>query len=252
MRGEETAVRSSKCVVFAGLACAVATGARASVIWEGNSTGSGALSASAEFSVSGGDLVVRLTNTGAGDVLVPTDVLTAVFFDISDSAMSLTRSSAVLGAGSSVFYDPDGQPAGGVVGGEWAYLGGLSGAPGNRAYGISSTGINLFGPGDRFPGPDLQPPTSPDGLQYGILSTYDDTTTGNAAILNSGGLVKDTVVFTLGGVGANFDLGRIRNVFFFYGTAPGEGGYDGHQTPAPGAMALLGIGGLFCMRRRRR
>lgn len=246
-------MRSVKLFVVAGLACAAAvTGAHASVIWEGNGTGSGALSANAEFSLSGGDLVVRLTNTGAGDVLVPTDVLTAVLFDISGSDVALTRTSAVLGAGSSVFYDLDGQPAGGVVGGEWAYRSGLSGAPGNRSYGISSTGLNLFGPGDRFPGPDLAPPTSPDGLQYGILPTFDDTTTGNSAILNSGGLIKDSVVFTLGGAGAGFDLSRITNVFFLYGTAVGEGGYDGHQTPAPGAMALLGIGGLFCMRRRRR
>jgi len=252
MRGEETAVRLSN-VVFAVLACAAATtGASATVIWQGNGTGSGALSASADFSLSGGDLVVRLTNTGAGDVLVPTDVLTAIFFDVSGGGVSLTRESAVLGAGSSVFYDPDGQPAGGVVGGEWAYLSGLSGGPGSRSYGISSTGLSLFGPGDRFPGPDLQPPTSPDGLQYGILSTFDNTSTGNSAILNSGGLIKDTVVFTLSGAGAGFDLNRITNVFFLYGTALGEGGYGGHQTPAPGAMALLGIGGLFCMRRRRR
>lgn len=245
-------MRPSKFVVVGLVCAAVATGARASVTWEGTGTGSQALSASAEFSLSGGDLVVRLTNTGAGDVLVPTDVLTALFFDITGPSMSLTRSSAVLGAGSSVYYDPDGQPAGGVVGGEWAYRSGLSGSPGNRAYGISSTGVNLFGPGDLFPGPDLSPPTSPDGLQYGILSTYDDTTTGNSAILNSGGLIKDTVVFTLGGAGAGFDLNRITNVFFLYGTAIGEAGYNGHQTPAPGAMALLGIGGLFCARRRRR
>jgi hypothetical protein len=131
-------------------------------------------------------------------------------------------------------------------------LGGLSNTPLHHGYGISSTGLNIFGAGDRFPGPDLQPPESPDGLQYGILSAGDDTTTGNSAILNSGGLIKDSVVFTLGGAGAGFDLNRITNVFFFYGTAVGEGGYNGHQTPAPGAVALLGLGGILCVTRRAR
>ena len=54
---------------------------------------------------------------------VETEVLTAVFFSLNDTA--LTPLSAVLSPGSRVFYDndpvPDGQPAGGVVGGEWAY-----------------------------------------------------------------------------------------------------------------------------------
>jgi len=123
-------MRLNKSIVIAvvATAAALASGAHASVIWEGTGTGSAALSATAEFSLSGsGDLVVRLTNTGAGDALVPTDVLTALFFDVTGGGLSLTRTSAVLGAGSSVFYDPDGQPAGGVVGGEWAYLSGLSG-----------------------------------------------------------------------------------------------------------------------------
>jgi MYXO-CTERM domain-containing protein len=243
-------VRSNAFFVVAGLVCALGSASgRASVIWEGSS---GGLSARAEFSLSGGDLVVTLTNTGTGDVLLPVDVLTAILFDVSGSSVSLTRTSAVLGPGSSVFYDSEGQPAGGVVGGEWAYQSGLSGAPGGRSYGISSSGLGLFGPGDRFPGPDLAPPTNPDGLQYGILSASDDTSTGNSGILNSDGLIKNAVVFTLGGAGTDFDLHRITNVFFLYGTAIGEGGYEGHEVPAPGAFALLGLGGLLCMRRRRR
>jgi MYXO-CTERM domain-containing protein len=227
---------------------AMVSAADASVIWMGSG---GSLAAQAEFSLSGSDLVVTLTNTSLADVMVPSDVLTAMFFDISGSAVALTRTSGLLAPGSSVFYDPDGQPAGGVVGGEWAYRGGMTGAPGNRAYGISSTGINLFGPGDLFPGPDLCPPITPDGLQYGILSAGDNTATGNSAILNSGGLIKNSVIFTLGGAGANFDLSRINNVLFFYGTSPGEGSLPGQQTPAPGALALIGLGGALCLRRRR-
>lgn len=88
----------------------------------------GNLSASATFEAQGPDLVVTLSNIG-GDVLAPADVLTALFWDVNGVSLSLTSVSAVLASGSSVVFDPDGQPAGGVVGGEWAYEGGLSGAP---------------------------------------------------------------------------------------------------------------------------
>lgn len=223
----------------------------AGIIFTGTS---GSHAASAEFSVSvSGELVVTLTNTAAADVLVPADILTAVFFNVTGGALTLTRDSAVLGAGSSVIYDPDGQPAGGVVGGEWAFRSGSLniGGPGNRGYGISSTGVGLFGPGDRFPGPDLHPPTSPNGLEYGITSAGDNPATGNGGVTGSGGLIKNAVVFTLGGVGANFDLSRIGNVYFFYGTAIDEGGYDGNLVPTPGALSLLGLAGFAAIRRRR-
>src|SRR5690349_13258057 len=80
-------------------------------------TGSaGSLSASARFENLGGNLVVTLTNTSGNDVLVPADVLTSLFFDIS-TGETLTPVSALLG-GATVFYGPNG---GGNVGGEWAY-----------------------------------------------------------------------------------------------------------------------------------
>ncbi len=230
------------------LAGVCAGSARGAVVFTG--ADNAGKSAMAEFSVNGaGELVVTLTNTSLNDVLVPSDVLTALLFDISGAGVPLTRTSAVLGAGSTVFYDPDGQPAGGVVGGEWAYRGGLIGAPGDRGYGISSTGIGLFGPGDVFPGPDLSPPLSPNGLNYGLLSAGDDPATGNGGVTGSDGLIKNSVVFTLGNAGADFDLGRIGRVQFFYGTAVGEGSIDG--VPTPGSLALLGLAGLLINRRRR-
>jgi MYXO-CTERM domain-containing protein len=233
----------------AAIAAAVcAIGADAQVTFSGSS---GLLSASAEFSVTGaGDLVVELTNTSAADILVPADVLAGVFFNISGAPLSLGRDSALLTPGSLVYFDPDGQPVGGVVGGEYAYRDGLIGAPGNRAYGISSSGFSLFGPSDLFPGPDLAPPTSPDGLQYGMLSAGDDTSTGNSGILGSGGLIKNSVTFTLSGAGIGFDLGRIESVWFQYGTDLSEPGFEGN-VPAPAGAALLGFAGLLAARRRR-
>src|SRR5262249_38071850 len=143
------------------------------------------------------------TNTSDGDVLMPVDVLTAVFFDVSGPALSLTPTSAVLNGGSTVFFgttDP-----GNVVGGEWAYKGGLVGEPAGDHYGISSTGINLFGPGDRFPGNNLQGPDSPDGLQYGITSAGDNPATGNSPVTGDNALIQNSVVFHLSGLPAGFD-----------------------------------------------
>src|SRR5215475_1174814 len=92
----------------------------------------GSLSAMAEFSVvsvpnqASPNLVVTLTNTSKTDVLNPSQVLTAVFFDIAGVG-NLNPVSAVIDVGSSVVYGPS--PAGGNVGGEWAYKSGLVGAP---------------------------------------------------------------------------------------------------------------------------
>jgi hypothetical protein len=234
----------------AGLAAAVQ--ANPAVTFTGNA---GARAAQADFSVSGSNLVVRLTNTATADVMVPSDVLTAVFFDISGPAIGLSRISGVLAAGSQVFYDPDGQPAGGVIGGEWAYLGGLNvGQVAGRRYGISSTGLGVFGPGNLFPGADLKSPASPNGLEYGLLSAGDNPATGNGGVTGSGGLIKNSVVFTLGGVGTDFDLGRIGSVYFLYGTAFGEGAIGGEQVqkiPGAGSALLAGLGLLAASRRRR-
>jgi len=214
------------------------------------STGSGSSlrSASVTFDISGSDLCVTLTNTANTDVMVPIDVLTAVFFDISGGAVALTRTSGMLDGGSVVMYDPDGQPAGSVIGGEWAYKSALVGGPGNRSYGVSSTGLGLFGPGDRFPGADLQSPASPDGLQYGLLSAGDNSATGNGGVTGSGGLIMNSVKFTLGGAGSNFDLSRIHNIWFQYGTDLSEPGFPG--VPEPATLALL-VGGAIMMKRRR-
>src|SRR5262245_31218702 len=200
---------------------------------------SGSLSASADFTLDGGNLSVVLTNTSAADVLVPTQVLTAVFFDIAGVG-ALTPVSALLSDGSTVFYGP--APADGKnVGGEWAYKAGIAGAPGGATEGISSSGLGLFG-GANFNGPDLAGPPSGavNGLQYGLLSAGDNIATGNTGVTGSGGLIKNQVTFMLSGLPANFtpSSSNVQNVFFQYGTALNE---PGISVPAPATISLLGV-----------
>ena len=161
----------------------------APVLFSGSS---GGLSATVSFDIVGSQLQVVLSNTSTGDVLVPTDVLTAVFFNIAGNPL-LTRNSATSG-GPTYLGSTNVSGAGTVVGGEWAYLNGLSQYSANS--GISSSGLGIFGSGDLFPGANLSGPTSPNGAQYGLASAGDNPATGNAGILGEE-LTKSSVNFLL-------------------------------------------------------
>jgi len=236
-------MKTSYVVAAAAVALCAGSVASAAVTFSGSS---GSKAASVSFDVVGSNLIVILTNTSTADVMVPVDVLTGVFFNVGGSTVNFSRLSAVLNAGSFVTNGGTTDP-GNAVGGEWAALNNLSGGPGSRKYGISSSGLGLFGPGDRFPGSDLSPPASPDGLQYGITSAGDNAATGNGGVMTP--LIKNSVKFTLGNA-SGFDLGRIGNVWFQYGTDLSEPGYEGN-IPSPGSLALLGLAGVVAGRRRR-
>jgi hypothetical protein len=209
---------------------------------------SGSLAASATFSFVGSNLQVVLANTSTADVLVPSNVLTAVFFNVAGNP-TLGSVSAVLSAGSTVFFDS--APAGGVVGGEWAYGNSLAGAPGGANQGISSSGFGLFGAAT-FPGSGLDPPAAVDGLNYGITSANDNPATGNAAVTGGFPLIKNSVTFTLSGLPTGFNLADISNVSFQYGTALTEPNVQ--SVPIPPTALLLGSGllGIIALGGRRR
>jgi MYXO-CTERM domain-containing protein len=223
------------------LALAWATPSQA-IVFSGSS---GTLSASADFELSGNTLTVTLTNTSPHDVLVPTDVLTAVFFN---TTTAMTPLSANLN-GSSVFY-------GSIVnnvGEGWQFDQG-TGAHGLNS-GIGASGFNVFGSDPWFFNPG-QPPI--DGLNYGILSAGDNPATGNTGVTGHGPLIKNSVQFLLT-VGSGFSLAELGgHVVFQYGTALSEPNFPGFPpgtVPEPSSLAIAGLGALglvgFGLRRRR-
>jgi len=209
----------------------------------------GDLSAVASFELAGGDLLVILTNTSPHDVMNPSEVLTAVFFNLPGNP-TLSPISAVVAPGSAVWFG--GTEPGGAVGGEWAYRSGLSGAPGGAFQGISSSGLDLFGKFDRFPGANLQGPDSPDGLQYGITSAGDDPNTGNQKVKGSEALVHSSVVFRFGNVPGNLRLSAISAVSFQYGTSLSEPNVPDSKNPEPATLLLVAPALLWAAWRYRR
>lgn len=218
----------------------------------------GTHAASATFDVTGSQLTIVLANTSASDALIPTDILTAVFFNVaSDPTFGkvsvITNGSTYLNGGAI-------SGSGTAVGGEWGYANGLSQYGANT--GVSSTGVGLFGPGSVFPpGTNLSGPADPDGLQYGLTSAGDNLGTGNTPLFKNE-LTKNAVTITLNGLPNSFSLSAISNVTFLYGTSlgdfhytvpggPGTGG-PGGNIPEPQTLALLGLGLLVVGLNRRR
>ena len=230
-----------------------------------NNEGSTLLSASAVFANVAGNLQITLTNTATSDVMRPSDILSALFFDIAGDP-TLTSVSAHLAA--------DGFLSSGTttanpnlnVGGEWAYNANVTSGSvlGGGGQGISSTGLGVFG-GPTFFGPNIAGPVAVNGLQMAIVNAADDPTTGNAPVTGGTLLSGPSVVFTLSGLAADFDpieSGLITNVSFLYGTSLSgpqycTGGNDCGPTPPviaePGTLALFGLGlaGFAYTRRRK-
>jgi hypothetical protein len=229
------------------------------------------LSASVVFEKVGSDLTVLLTNTGP-DAVRPSDVLTTVFFETADLGTP-TLVSALLPAGSSVVFPNASSEMPGVaayvaagdVSGEWAYRQGFAG-PEGTTHGISSTGLGIFGPSDRFGTVNLDGPDAGGGMSYGIVSADDDPASGNPQMTGSRSFIRDEVRFLLSDVPDGFDPAEdITNVWFKYGTdlqeQPRFPGDPRTPTPAfdpiPEPMTMVTLScalawsGVYVRRRRR-
>lgn len=190
-------------------------------------------------------LQIRLSNVGQ-DVLYPDEVLTALFFDLAGDP-PLTPESALVAPGSEVVFDSPGTD---VVGGEWAYWQHTSELPPPLArQGISSTGLDLVGPHDLFPGNNLCGALNPNGMEYGLLSASDDPGTDNHAVTGQFPFIRHEVDLTLSGLPAGFDVTTdVSNVAFWYGT---------DRTPLPEPLTMAGVAlaavsvGAYVRRRHR-
>jgi len=221
---------------------------------------SGPRSAAVTFTaLSGNRLQVQLWNTAIADAMAPGDVLTAVFFNLaSNQALNNTAAgtSALVAPGSVV--TGDSQPPGGDVGGEWAYKQGtLAGV--SQHYGISSTGVNIFGPGDRWNGNDLDPPASPNGVNYGLSTFGDNPNTHNGGLDEP--LIQNSAVFILSGY-SGLIASDVSNIRFQYGTDLSESHFGGTPGTPPGGIVAVPVpagaflfvvgGACLAMVRRRR
>lgn len=234
-----------------------------------NGTSGHSLAASVEFKMlNSTTMTITLTNTStfdptSGNKLVPSDLLTAVFFNMTGTSvpgasnfLSAVAETVVkkTSSGSSSTDDVNVKYPG--QNGGWRYSNNVSnsgsGAP-TQKYGFGTAGFNpsIFGGG----GGGQQ-------LDFGIVNdNYNPATDGNNGI-GTNKLIKNSVTFTLSGLSANFNpLTSITNVRFQYGTGLSEAHFDGSKvttptsaTPEPSSFALMGLGsiGLFWASRRRK
>ncbi len=195
------------------------------------------LSAFAVFDDSLGQNKLKLTLTNTKAASDPSDILTAVFWDYAGSPLSLSLSSATAATVTKYVTTGNGNNAQTTLNTtsnvnlldvssasglqqEWAFastttatgLGGDVRKTGSKAvtehYGLGTAGLGIFqniGGSQQF--------------KYGITNGYNSN--ANSPIQSSP-LVNNSASFVLSGLNADFDVTKISNIRFQYGTALNE------------------------------
>lgn len=222
-----------------------------------------ALSAQAVFHTrqSGGTwfLDVVLTNTASDTSgLKPADVLTGLFWTLPAPA-TLSPVSASLDG--SVVWQSGSVVSGHTdnVGAEWAFRSGLAYQSANGVYGVSASGLGLFGPTDRFDtGQNLAGAVGVGGLEYGLLPSLGSWPTDANAPVVGNPLISSSMKFVLS-TGPTELPNLPSAVWAQYGTSLAEPNLQlsggsvqplGVPVPEPFTIGLAGAALLFAARRR--
>ncbi len=203
-----------------------------------NFTGPDGLSGTADFSISGGNLVIVLTNTSTG---VPSgfsnsdQLLTSIAFDLPGS-MTITGGSVLVGTGSTAYFETGTYGAPSIISGEWGY-----GNSGTTGFGTLVNYVSAMQAGTTaFSVTNLDGPAVLDGPQSGLTN----------GIIPLGGLgaVQSSVLITL-----NLN-GTLSNLDFLNNGVIIEFGSDAAFVPVPESATLLLLGsgliGLWGLRRK--
>jgi hypothetical protein len=248
--------RLSLLAVFAAIAAAASSASAATFQYgygatdnaTANSAPATGARAQADFSLSGADLIVTLTNLTT-DAVGNGSELTAVYWNAdanngSFASVGLNSGSYVLVNGTQYFSGGVGSPLGGDAGasqaGWYAYGNSLALNTGQQ-FGLSSAGLDLSytSPFRSLAGESSDTssyvPPGPDGPNGGIIGAGGVTNN----LLNNA-VVSNSLIFTISGVGEGFKLDSIKNVEFQYNTTRVET----NAVPLP-AAAWMGLSTLF-------
>ena len=214
-----------------------------------NSDGNAALSAKATFSTVGTQLQIVLENTANATSMRPSDLLAAIFFDVTGPSLAMAY---VSGTAESLV-NHNGTANGGSTnaGSQWAYAHDAASLGGGvtQHYGVGGAGFGIFGAGV-------------DGADWLIVT--DNFNGGGNLNSNKNPFIKNSITLLLSGLPIDFDpLASIGNVRFQWGTSLSEPStsalcldcttnFQALATPEPGSLLLLGSGVVAVSRRFRR